>query len=452
MRAPSYYIRNAHIVNEGSVLKGNVLIENGGISRIIQSEDKTDQTIPPDANVIDAEGQFLFPGVIDDQVHFREPGLTHKADIYTESKAAVAGGVTSFMDMPNTTPNAVSIDVLEEKYALAAGKSLANYSFFLGATNHNIEEILKADTHKICGVKVFMGASTGNMLVDKEEALHQIFKESKLLVAVHCEDEAIIKENLTAFKNKYGEDIPIECHPLIRSEEACFASSSKAVELAKKYNTRLHVLHLSTGKELELFDSSTTLSRKRITAEVCVHHLWFSDQDYASQSSLIKCNPAIKTKKDAEALFAGLLSNKIDIIATDHAPHLQEEKDNSYLKAPSGIPLVQHSLVAMLEFYHQNKITLEQIAEKMCHHPALCYKIHQRGFIRRGYHADLVLVDLNKPEQVKKENILYKCGWSPFEGMEFKSSVISTFVNGHLSYNKGRFDEKKKGERLLFGD
>jgi dihydroorotase len=450
MPAPSYYIRNANIVNEGSIYTGSILIENGLIGKIVKDKEAIDLTIPPEAIIIDAEGEYLFPGIIDDQVHFREPGLTHKADIYTESKAAVAGGVTSFMDMPNTTPNAVSIDVLEEKYSLAAAKSLANYSFFLGATNNNIEEILKADPEKICGVKVFMGASTGNMLVDDEEALEKIFKETKLLIAVHCEDENIIKKNIASYQNQYGENIPIACHPLIRSEEACYKSSLKAIGLAKKYNSRLHVLHLSTAKELDLFDNSIPLDIKRITAEVCIHHLWFCDEDYAEKGSLIKCNPAIKTKHDRENLFAALLDGRLDIVATDHAPHLLEEKNKQYLKSPSGIPLVQHSLVAMLEFYHQKKISLEKIAEKMCHAPAVCYKIKNRGFIREGYHADIALVDINDPWKVDRENILYKCGWSPFENFTFKSKVKKTFVNGRLIYDQGIFNEDKKGQRLIF--
>jgi dihydroorotase len=450
MPAPSYYIRNANIVNEGSIYKGSVLIENGLISKIVKDTEAIDLTVPQQAIIIDADGKYLFPGFIDDQVHFREPGLTHKADIYTESKAAVAGGVTSFMDMPNTIPNAVSIDVLEEKYSLAATKSLANYSFFLGATNNNIEEICKADPEKICGVKVFMGASTGNMLVDDEEALEKIFKEAKLLIAVHCEDENIIKKNIAAYQNQYGENIPIARHPLIRSEEACYKSSLKAVGLAKKYNSRLHVLHLSTAKELSLFDNSVSIDQKRITAEVCIHHLWFCDEDYAEKGSLIKCNPAIKTKHDCENLLAALLDGRLDIVATDHAPHLLEEKNNLYLKSPSGIPLVQHSLVAMLEFYHQKKISLEKIAEKMCHAPAVCYKIKNRGFIREGFHADITLVDINDPWKVEKENILYKCGWSPFEEFTFQSKVKKTFVNGRLIYDQGAFNEDSKGQRLTF--
>ena len=388
--------------------------------------------------------------MIDDQVHFREPGLTHKAEIYTESKAAVAGGVTSFMEMPNTVPNTLTQELLEEKYALASTKSLANYSFYMGASNDNIDEILKTNPKNVCGIKIFMGASTGNMLVDNVDTLNKIFSRSKLLIAVHCEDETTIKNNLGIFRDKYGDDIPVEAHPLIRSHEACYKSSKLAVGLARLYNTRLHILHLSTAKELELFSNDIPLEKKRITAEICVHHLWFNSMDYQQKGTLIKWNPAVKSKSDQEALFNGLLSDKLDVIATDHAPHTLEEKDNPYMKAPSGGPLVQHSLQVMMEFYHMGKISLEKVVEKMCHAPAICFHVKKRGFIRPGYHADLVVVDPDRPVTVSKDNLLYKCGWSPFEGTTFRSSVVKTFVNGNLVFDEGRFHEEIKGQRLLF--
>jgi dihydroorotase len=438
-------IKNTNIVNEGKITKGNVLIEDDLISEISENEIK----ITAD-RIIDGSGKYLFPGCIDDQVHFREPGLTHKGEIYTEAKAAVAGGVTSFMEMPNTVPNTFTQELLEEKYKRASEISLANFSFFMGASNDNIEEVLKTNPKNVCGIKVFMGSSTGNMLVDKKETLEALFSKCKMLIATHCEDEATIKNNMELYREKYGEDVPMECHPLIRSAEACYKSSSLAVELAKKYNTRLHILHISTAKELELFDNTKPLKEKRITAEACIHHLWFSDADYKTKGSLIKWNPAVKTAADRDAILKGVLENKIDVIATDHAPHTLEEKNQTYFKAPSGGPLVQHSLNAMLEFYHQGKISLEKIAEKMAHAVADCFRIEKRGYIRKGYFADLVLVDLNDSYTVDKSNILYKCGWSPFEGTVFHSKITHTFVNGHLIYDNGTFDESKKGERLLF--
>ena len=441
----STLIKNANLVNEGSIVVADVLIENGKINVIGKNINRSTPL-----TIIDATGKYLFPGIIDDQVHFREPGLTYKADIYTESKTAVAGGITSYMEMPNTIPNVLSQELLENKYALASEKSLANYSFFMGASNDNIEEVLKTNTQNVCGIKVFMGSSTGNMLVDKRSTLETIFSKCKMLIAVHCEDETIIQDNIIKYREKYGEDVPIACHPLIRSEEACYKSSSLAIELAKKFNSRLHVLHISTAKELALFDNLLPLKQKQITAEVCIHHLWFSEEDYRTKGTLIKWNPSIKTSKDRSALLQGLLDDKIDIVATDHAPHTIEEKQNTYFKAPSGGPLVQHSLVTMLELYHQHKISLEKIAEKMCHAPAVCFQLKERGFIRKGYWADLVLVDLNSPWKVEQSNVLSKCAWSPFENYTFQSKVLNTFVNGHLAYDKGKFDESRKGQRLLF--
>jgi len=446
----TYLIVNAQIVNEGEIFKGSVYIKKGIIEDIIKSDDIETALIPDDTEVIDLEGRYLMPGVIDDQVHFREPGLTLKADIYTESKAAVAGGITSFMEMPNTIPNTLTQELLEEKYQLAAEKSLANYSFYMGVSNDNIDEVLKTDPKNVCGIKVFMGASTGNMLVDNIDTLNQLFSKAKLLVAVHCEDEPTIQHNLEVFKEKYGDNIPIDAHPLIRNDNACFKSSKLAVGLARLYNTRLHVLHLSTAKEMELFDNTIPLEKKRITAEVCIHHLWFNNSHYAQHGARIKWNPAIKSKSDQQKLFESLLDNKIDVIATDHAPHTLEEKNNLYLKAPSGGPLVQHSLLAMMDFYHNKKISLENIVEKMCHAPAVCFQVKNRGFIRKGYFADLVVVDLNKQTMVEKSNILYKCGWSPFEGHTFKSKITHTFVNGRLVYQNGLFNEEHNGRRLQF--
>lgn len=438
-------IRNAKLVNEGKVYHADVYIKN----KVIEKIDTNGIAMPAD-RVINAEGLFLFPGAIDDQVHFREPGLTHKGEIYTEAKAAVAGGITSYMEMPNTVPGATTIGLLEQKYQRASEVSLANYSFFMGTTNKNIDELLKVDETKVCGVKIFMGSSTGDMLVDDANALERIFSEVKTLIAAHCEYDPMIKANNEAFKAQYGENLTAKYHPLIRSAEACYKSSSFAVELAKKHNTRLHILHISTAKELELFRNDIPLSQKRITAEACIHHLWFSDADYETKGNYIKWNPAVKTAADRDAVFNAVLDGRIDVIATDHAPHTIEEKEQPYLQAPSGGPLVQHSLNAMLEFYHQGKITLEKIAEKMSHNVAALFEIDRRGFIREGYYADLVLVDLKKEYTVTKENILYKCGWSPFEGIRFHSEITHTIVNGHVVYENGRFDESKKGARLLF--
>ena len=440
----STLIRNALLINEGKIFLADVFIQNGLIAQIGQSlEVQAD-------DIIDAGQKYLMPGIIDDQVHFRDPGLTHKADIYTESKAAVAGGITSFMEMPNTQPQTLTQDLLELKFKKAKEVSLANYSFFMGASNDNLEEVLKTDPKNVGAIKIFMGSSTGNMLVDDKSVLENIFEKSKMLIAVHCEDEAIIQQNTAHYKSIYGEDVPIEIHPKIRSEEACYKSSSMAIELAKKHDTRLHVFHLSTAKEMELFRNDIPLEEKRITAEVCIHHLWFDDSQYADKGTHIKWNPAVKSKADKEAVFQALLDDRIDIIATDHAPHTLEEKNNTYFNAPSGGPLVQHALVAMLEFYHDRKISLEKIVEKMCHSPAICFQVENRGFLRKGYAADLVLFELNNPWTVKKDNILYKCGWSPFEGNTFKSRVSHTWVNGHLVYQNGKFDESQKGHRLTF--
>jgi dihydroorotase len=447
----SYFIHNALIVNEGKQFPGSLIINNGLIEEIFTGPRPASFSVPEGMISIDAGGQVLMPGVIDDQVHFRDPGLTQKGDLYTESRAAVAGGVTSFMDMPNTLPKAVSLEILEEKYKLAAGKSLANYSFFLGASNDNLDEIKKSDPSMICGLKVFTGASTGNMLVSEPAALEAIFRESPLLIAVHSEDEATIQSNLRSYRERYGDDIPVEAHPLIRSEQACYKSSEMLVYLANKHtNSRLHILHLSTARELNLLDNTLPLESKRITAEVCVHHLWFDDRDYKELGSRIKWNPSIKTEKDKLSLMEGLISGKIDIIATDHAPHLLSEKSNPYTSCPSGGPLIQHSLVAMLALYHLGKIPLETVVEKMCHAPAVLYRINKRGFIRKGYAADLVMVDMDAPWTVEAENILYKCLWSPFEGVTFRSRVNMTWVNGHLVFDHGRFRESIKGRRLSF--
>ncbi len=441
-------IHNARIVNEGSEYLGYVLIENDLIAQ-------TGEGNPPSAfisslNVVDAKGKLLMPGVIDCHVHFREPGVTHKADISTESRAAVAGGVTSFFEMPNTLPQTVTLELLEQKMALAAGKSLANYSFFLGASNDNISEIAKADPKIICGVKVFFGASTGNMLVDNLETLEMIFKKSPIPVAAHCEDESIIRANSDAMRMKYGENVPVAMHPVIRNSEACFRSSELAVSLARKYNTRLHITHLSTAAELSLLDNKVSLAQKRITAEACTHYLWFCDEDYARLGTRLKVNPAIKSAADKDALLKGIVDNKVDIISTDHAPHLADEKANTYFKAPSGTPLVQHSLIAMMQMVKQGKLELVTLVEKMCHAPAVCYNIEKRGFIRKGYFADLVLVDTEAKTTVNKENILYKCGWSVFEGLTFDTCVEQTYVNGHLAYNNGILDDSVKGMRITF--
>ena len=392
----------------------------------------------------------MLPGIIDDQVHFREPGLTHKANIYTESKAAIAGGITSFMEMPNTNPQSLTHELLEEKFKIAESTSLANYTFFMGVSNNNLEEVLKTDPKTVGALKIFMGSSTGDMLVDDRKVLEEIFEKSPMLIAVHCEDEDTIRNNIQKAKNQYGEDVPISEHPKIRSTEACYKSSSMAVELAKKHNTRLHVFHLSTEKELELFDNTIPLSQKRITAEVCIHHLWFNEDKYKEKGTHIKWNPAVKKESDRSALFQALLDDKLDVIATDHAPHTLEEKSNTYFKAPSGGPLVQHALPVMIEFYKHGKISLEKIVEKMCHNPAVLFQIEERGYVKEGFYADLVLVDLEKSWKVNKDNILYKCGWSPFEGDTFTSKVSHTFVNGHLVYKYGIFNESIKGKRLKF--
>ena len=437
-------IKNAKLVNEGQVYQADVLIENQlikEISREISIE--ADYTI-------DAKGLHLLPGVIDDQVHFREPGLTHKANIYSESKAAVAGGITSFMEMPNTNPQALTQELLEDKYVIASKTSIANYSFFMGASNDNLEEVLKTDPKKVGAIKIFMGSSTGNMLVDNRTVLEEIFKKSPMLIAVHCEDEDTIQRNTLLAKKEFGEEVPISEHPNIRSADACYKSSSMAVELAKKYNTRLHVFHLSTEKEISLFNNTLPLAKKLITAEVCIHHLWFDESKYAEKGTLIKWNPAVKKASDKEALFQALLDDKLDVIATDHAPHTLEEKSNTYFNAPSGGPLVQHALPAMLAFVKQEKISIEKVVEKMCHNPAICFKVENRGFIREGYFADLVLVNLDKPWEVNKNNILYKCGWSPFEGETFNAQITHTFVNGHIAYEYGNFDETQRGMRLTF--
>jgi dihydroorotase len=439
-------IKNAQIINEGDILKRDILIKDKYIVTINESIQIDNDGI----QIIDANGKYLLPGLIDDQVHFREPGLTHKANIATESRAAVAGGITSFIEMPNTIPQATTQELLANKFNIAAKTSYANYSFMFGGTNDNLEEILKTNPKNVAAIKLFLGSSTGNMLVDNEAVLEKIFSSTKMVIAVHCEDEATIQKNLKAHIAKYGDDIPIEKHPIIRSDEACYLSSSKTIALAKKTGARLHIYHLSTAKELDLFTNKIPLEDKLITAEVCVHHLWFDDSDYTKKGNLIKWNPAIKTKRDKDALLNALLDDRIDIIATDHAPHTLEEKSQVYTKAPSGGPLVQHALVALLEMYKQSKISLEKIVEKACHNPAKLYKIEKRGFIKEGFFADLVLVDLEASFTVNKQNILYKCAWSPFEGTEFSSSVITTFVNGQIIYNKGVFNDDIKGMRLLF--
>ncbi|MBK7148856.1 MAG: dihydroorotase [Bacteroidetes bacterium] len=439
-------IKNAQLINEGKIIAADVLIRNQRIERIdstIQVKFKVEET--------DAAGLHLIPGIIDDQVHFREPGLTHKANIYTESKAAVAGGVTSYMEMPNVNPLTLTNALLEDKFEIARKNSLANYSFFIGAGHHNLEELKKVDKSKVCGIKIFMGSSTGDMLVDEPQVLEKIFSErSDMLIATHCEDDKLVKERTEIYLQKYGEQIPFYCHPEIRNEQVCLNSSTYAVSLAKKYNSRLHILHISTADELSLFTNNIPLKQKRITSEVCVHHLWFDKNDYEKLGSKIKCNPAIKEAHHKKALFEALLDNRLDIIATDHAPHTMEEKNNFYSKAPAGLPLVQHSLNVMLEFYHQGKISLERIVDKMCHAPADCFELSERGFLREGYFADMALVDIHHTWSVKPNTIFYKCGWSPFEDYEFKGKVLKTFVNGHLAWDNGLFDESKKGERLLF--
>ncbi len=443
----NYLIRNARIVNEGTIQHGFVLVRHGVIQAMGEGEPPMDSEY---TSLIDAENQYLIPGVIDDQVHFREPGLTHKADIWTESRAAVAGGVTSYMEMPNTRPQSVTIDELEKKYDTAREKSQANYSFYLGATNDNIKEIRKADPARHCGIKVFMGASTGNMLVDDRKALEMIFAEAPTLVATHCEDEETIRINSQRFREKYGDRVPVHYHHHIRSEEACFISSSLAVEMAKKHNTRLHVLHLSTEKELALFEKGPYTDNKQITAEVCIHHLWFSEADYESRGTLIKWNPAVKKASDREALFRALLEDRLDVVATDHAPHTIEEKQSRYFQAPSGGPMVQHSLTAMMEFVYRGKMSVEKVVEKMCHAPAILFRVKNRGFIRPGYKADLVLVDPAWEWQVSHKNTQYKCKWTPMDGQRFHSRVTHTFVNGQLVFKNGLFNEMIRGERLEF--
>ncbi len=441
-------IKNVKIVNENNIFKGSVLTNNDIIEEIYTEVNPN--ILTENIKVIDGEEKYLFPGIIDDQVHFREPGLTHKADIYSESRAAVAGGVTSFMDMPNVIPQSTTIELLEDRYKIASEKSLANYSFYFGATNDNLEEILKVDAKKVCGIKVFMGSSTGNMLVDKIEVLEEIFAKAPTLIATHCEDEATIQKNTAIYKEKYGEEIPIKYHPEIRSAEACYISSSFAVSLAKKHNSRLHVLHLTTAKEMELFDNSIPSKDKKITAEVCVHHLWFNSDMYDKKGTRIKWNPAVKTENDRKALIEAVLNNKLDVIATDHAPHTDEEKENTYFKAPSGGPMVQHSFVTMLELYHKGVISLEKIAEKMCHAPADIFHVKNRGYIRKGYKADFAIVDLNKTWKIEKNNILYKCRWSPLEGQQFHSQVTHTIINGNIVFDNGTIIEDFIGERLEF--
>lgn len=439
-------IHNATIINEGESFSGSVLIENKLIKHIYR--ENVPEHILENSKIVDAKGLWLIPGVIDDQVHFRDPGLTYKGDIHTESRAAIAGGVTSFMDMPNTKPQTTTIQDLEAKFESAAEKSFANYSFYMGATNDNLSELKKVDRKQICGIKVFMGSSTGNMLVDKEKTLQAIFGEIDMLIAAHCEKEEIIRQNIAHYKSLFGENIPIEYHPLIRSAEACYQSSAKAAELADKYQARLHILHLSTAREVSLFDIKP-LTEKKITGEVCVHHLWFSEEDYPKYGSRIKWNPAIKTKEDQDGLLNGLLTNKLDVIATDHAPHLLSEKEGGCLQAASGGPLIQHSLQVMLELSAQAKISKEEVVNKMCHTPATLFRVEKRGFIREGYFADLVLINPTKPYLVSTENILYKCGWSPFEGQTFSTSIEQTYLNGQLAFDKGEVLEVR-GTNLTF--
>jgi len=438
-------IQNATIVNENKIFKGDLLIENEIITKISFK-------IKPTKNVevINAEGKFLIPGFIDDQVHFREPGLTHKANIATESRAAIAGGITTFIEMPNTVPQATTQHLLEDKFKIAAADSYANYSFMFGGTNDNLEELLKTDPKKVAGIKLFLGSSTGNMLVDNEEILEKIFSSTKMIISVHCEDEETIRKNTAIYKEKYGDDIPLKYHPLIRSEEACYLSSSKAIKLAKKTGARLHIFHLSTEKETHLFRNDIPLEEKQITAEVCIHHLWFSDKDYEEKGTHIKWNPAVKTEKDRLGLWKALLDGRIDVLATDHAPHTLDEKNNNYLNAPSGGPLVQHAIIALLEKVKEGVIPIEKAVEKMSHNPAKLFQIEKRGFIKEGYFADIVLIDMNKSQTVSKDNILYKCGWSPFEGTTFSSTITHTFVNGNLIYNNGIFNDEIKGKRITF--
>ena len=441
----STLITNARIINEGENFIGSLLIEGERISKI----SKDNIACSPDTT-IDAKGKLLLPGLIDDQVHFREPGMTYKADIYTESKAAVAGGITSFMEMPNTIPNTVKQTILKDKYDIAAETSLANYSFYFGATNDNLDEVLKTNPKNVCGIKVFMGSSTGNMLVDNTKTLEGLFSECKLLIASHCEYEPTIRKNTENYRKQYGENLPMKYHPMIRSEEACYRSSSIAAELATKHDARLHILHISTAKETSIFSNDIPLTEKKVTAEACIHHMWFSDEDYDKKGTFIKWNPAVKTSKDREAIIEAVNNGTIDVIATDHAPHTLEEKNNPYFSAPSGGPLVQHALVALLEMVKMGKLTLEHVVQKTSHDVAALFEVKDRGYLREGYFADLVLVDFDNEWQVKKDNILYKCGWSPFEGTTFKSKVTTTFVNGNPVYENGIFDESSKGQRMLF--
>jgi dihydroorotase len=438
-------IRNANIVNEGKVFVADVLIKGERIEKIAKSITATGVD-----REIDAEGKYLLPGAIDDQVHFREPGLTHKATIYSEARAAVAGGVTSFMEMPNTNPPTFTQTLLEEKYQRAAQTSLANYSFYIGASNDNVEEVMKTDISQVCGLKIFMGSSTGNLLVDNANTLEGFFSRWPSIIATHCEDEATIKANTEKFRAEYGEHVPIACHPQIRSAEACYLSSSFAVDLAKKHGTRLHILHISTAKETSLFDNTLPLEQKKITAEACVHHLWFNDSDYERLGTHLKWNPAVKSEADQAAILQAVLDNRIDVIATDHAPHTLSEKEGTYFKAPSGGPLVQHSVVTMLEMHLQGKISIEKVVEKMSHNPAILFQIVDRGYVREGYFADLVLVDLEKPWTVSRENVISMCGWSPLEQTTFRASVTHTWVSGHLAYAHGVFNEQIKGQRLTF--
>ena len=440
----SYIIKNARIVNEGKIFSSDVLLKNGRIEKIAS------EISSPNAEIINAENNFLLPGMIDDQVHFREPGLTHKADIYTESKAAVAGGITSFMEMPNTVPNTLTQALLQDKYDLASTKSLANYSFFMGVSNDNYDEVMRTNPKTVCGIKIFMGSSTGNMLVDAPSTLERIFGNSEMLIATHCEDEKTILHNMEKARNQYGENVPMWMHPQIRSTEACYLSSSYAVALAKSKGSRLHVLHISTEKELDLFDNIIPLGKKRITAEACVHHLFFDESDYDRLGTKIKWNPAVKTEADKIAILKGVLENKIDVIATDHAPHTLEEKSQTYFKAPSGGPLVQHALLSLMEHYHDKKISIEKIAEKTSHALSECFGIPDRGYIREGCFADLVLINPNKEYKVTPSNILYKCKWSPFEDYTFRSTIEKTFVNGNLVFDNNEFDESNKGQRLAF--
>ena len=440
----SYLLKNGTVVNEGSSKEYDVLIRKNRIEKI--GKNLSDDS----ATIIDLAGKYIMPGCIDDQVHFREPGLTHKGNIYSESRAAVAGGITSFMEMPNTSPNATTQELLEDKYQIAKTHSIANYSFFMGATNDNLDEVLKTHASKVCGVKVFMGSSTGNMLVDNEKTLAGLFSNVPMLIATHCEDEETVRKNLADAKLKYGTEIPIELHPVIRNEEACYLSSSLAVHLAERHGARLHVLHISTAKETELFNNQLSLKDKKITAEACVHHLWFSEEDYASKGTFIKWNPAVKTISDREGIWKALLDNRIDVVATDHAPHTIEEKKNNYLNAPSGGPLVQHALISMMEHVKKGKITIERVVEKMAHNPAILFRIKERGFIREGYYADIVVVDPSRSYSVQQSNILYKCGWSPFEGYTFSSSINKTFVNGEIVYENNKVAEGTNGMRLSF--